>query len=79
MRLDIYGQFVVSVVRLNGGPSKGRAIAFIEERDACRPADLLIPNELTDSELECYVANRYAAFAKPGGEIRRLEPVRRAA
>ena len=43
MRLDIYGQFVVSVVRPHGGASKGRPIAFIEEPDTCRPADLLIP------------------------------------
>ena len=33
MRLDIYGQFVVNVVRPNGGWSKGRPIAFIEERE----------------------------------------------
>ena len=79
MRLDIYGQFVVRIVRPNGGPSKGRAIAFIEEADTCRPADLLIPNDLTNSELECYVANRYTAFAQPGSAIRRLDPVRRAA
>jgi hypothetical protein len=76
MRLDIYGQFVVSVVRPNGGSSKGRLIAFVEEPDMCRPADLLIPNDLGESALEKYVADKFCAFAQPGRTIRRLDPVR---
>jgi hypothetical protein len=79
MRLDIYGQFVVSVVAPHGGWSKGRPIVFVEEGDTWSPADLLVPNGLTDSELERYVADRYASFALPGREIRRLDPIRRAA
>jgi hypothetical protein len=79
MRLDIYGQFVVSVVTPRGGWSKGRAIAFVEEGDRWHPADLLIPNSLTDSEVERYVANRYASFAQPGRAIRRLDRLGRAA
>jgi hypothetical protein len=75
MRLDIYGQFVVSVVRPDGGASKGRPIAFIEERDTCRPADLLIPNGLSEQALERYVAGKFCAFAQPGRAIRRLDPV----
>jgi hypothetical protein len=76
MRLDIYGQFVVSVVRPNGGWSKGRPIAVIEDRDAWRPVDLLIPNDLRGRALERYVADRFCAFAKPGKQIRRLDTAR---
>jgi len=79
MRLDIYGLFVISVVAPRGGWSKGRPIAFVESDDRWYPADLLIPNGLTDSELECYVANRCASFALPGREVRRLDQFRRAA
>lgn len=79
MRLDIYGLFVVSVVAPRGGRSKGRPIAFVEDGDRWSPADLLIPNGLTDSELERYVADRYASFALPGREIRRLDRFRAAA
>jgi len=50
MRLDIYGQFVVNVVSPSGGWSKGRPIAVIEEREASRCADLLIPNDLAHFE-----------------------------
>ena len=49
MRLSIYDQFIVGVVRPNGGWSKGRPIAYIEEDDKCVPLfDLLIPNDLDD-------------------------------
>jgi hypothetical protein len=73
MRLDIYGQFVVGVVRPNGGFSKGRPIAYIEEEDRCCPADLLIPNELNGRALEEFVAGRFSAFARPGCRVRRLD------
>ena len=73
MRLDIYGQFVVSVVRPSGGWSKGRPIAFIEEPGARRQADLLIPNDLSDRDLERYVADKFSTFAKAGKAIRRLD------
>ena len=56
MRLDIYGQFVVNVVRPDGGWSKGRPIAFIEAPGVPCQADLLIPNDLSDRDLERYVA-----------------------
>jgi hypothetical protein len=47
MRLDIYGLFTVGVVRPEGGWSKGRPIAFIEESDRSVPLfDLVIPNDL---------------------------------
>jgi hypothetical protein len=77
MRLDIYGQFVVSVVTPNGGSSKGRPIAVIEDREAWRPVDLLIPNDLTPAPLERYVADKFSTFAKPGRGIRRLDAARR--
>lgn len=79
MRLDIYGQFVVSVVAPRGGWSKGRPIAFIEETECWRLCDLLIPNGLSDSELYRYIADKYSAFARPGRQIRRLDLVRQAA
>jgi hypothetical protein len=79
MRLDIYGLFVISVVTPRGGLSKGRPVAFVEDVDRWSPADLLIPNGLTDSELERYVADKYAAFALPGKEIRRIDHHHRAA
>ena len=75
MRFDIHGQFVVGIVRAGGGVSKGRRIAFIEEPGACRPADLLIPNDLDDHALETYIAEKFSAFARPGGNVRRLDPV----
>jgi hypothetical protein len=77
MRLDIYGQFVVSVVTPNGGWSKGRPIAVIEDREEWRPVDLLIPNDLTSGQLQRYVSDKFSTFAKPGREIRRLDAARR--
>jgi hypothetical protein len=79
MRLDIYGQFVVSVIAPDGGWSKGRPIAFIEDRDRRYPADLLIPNDLTSSELERFVTDKYSIFARPGRKIQRLDAIQRAA
>lgn len=73
MRLDIYGQFVVNVVRPNGGWSKGRPIAFIEEGDTSRLVELLIPNDLSERDLERYVAGKFSSFAKAGRAIRRLD------
>jgi len=79
MRLDIYGLFVFDVTRPRGGSSKGRPVAFVQHGSDCYPADLLIPNGLSDSELERYVADKYRAFAIPGRQIRRLDPVQPAA
>jgi hypothetical protein len=45
--LDIYGRFVVSVVRPSGGWSKGRPIAAVEDREARRPADLHVADDAT--------------------------------
>jgi len=73
MRLDIYGQFVVSVITPKGGWSKGRPVAVIEDREACHPIDLLIPNNLSEDQLQRYLANKFSTFAKPGYEIRRLD------
>jgi hypothetical protein len=74
MRLDIYGQFVVRVVAPDGGWSKGRQVAIIEAPGVSREADLLIPNDLSDRDLERYVADKFSAFAKAGKVIRRLDP-----
>ena len=79
MRLDVYGQFVISVVRPGGGVSKARPIAFVEGGDSWILADILIPNGLTDKELERYVADKYASFDLPGRKIRRLDQIRGAA
>jgi hypothetical protein len=77
MRLSIYDLFTVGVVRPNGGWSKGRPIAFIEESDKCVPLfDLLIPNDLDDDELARFVSNRFAAFSRPGKRIVVLDDVR---
>jgi hypothetical protein len=77
MRLSIYDLFTVGVVRPNGGWSKGRPIAFIEESDKCVPMfDLLIPSDLDDEELARFVSNRFAAFARPGKRIVDLDDVR---
>jgi hypothetical protein len=77
MRLSIYDLFTVGVVRPDGGWSKGRPIAFIEESDKCVPMfDLLIPNDLDDEELARFVSNRFAAFARPGKRIVILDHVR---
>jgi hypothetical protein len=76
MRLSIYEQFVVGVVRPNGGWSKGRPIAYIEEDDKCVPlVDLLIPNDLDDQEIVRYVGDRFRAFAQAG---MRVTPLTRA-
>ena len=73
MRLDIYGQFVVRVVTPDGGWSKGRQVAVIEAPGRSQEADLLIPNDLSDRDLERYVADKFSAFAKAGKAIRRLD------
>ena len=70
MRLSIYDQFVIGVVRPNGGWSKGRPIAFIEEGDKCVPLfDLLIPNDLDDEGIARFMSDRFAAFARPGKRV----------
>jgi hypothetical protein len=72
MRLDIDGRFIVGIARSNGGWSKGRPIAYLEEGDQCRPIDLLIPNDLDDAGIERFVSDKYAAFAHPQRRIRRV-------
>jgi hypothetical protein len=72
MRLDIDGRFVVGVVRPSGGWSKGRAIAYLEEADSCRPTDLLIPNDLDDVGIERFVRDKYTVFAPSQRRISRL-------
>lgn len=73
MRLDVHGQFVVSVITPKGDWSKGRPVAVMEDRGACYPIDLLIPNDLTEDQLQRYVTDRFSTFAKPASEIRRLD------
>ena len=73
MRLDISSLFVVSVVTPNGGCSKGRPIALIEDGDKWRLVDLLIPNGLTDSALETFVADKFSSFVVGNRPIRRLD------
>ena len=74
MRLNIYDQFIVGAVRPNGGWSKGRPIAYIEEDDKCVPLfDLLIPNDLGEEDLARYVSSRFADFARPGRCVTILE------
>jgi hypothetical protein len=70
MRLNICDLFTVGVVRPEGGWSKGRPIAFIEESDRSVPLpNLLLPNDLDDAGLARFVAGRFAAFALPGQGI----------
>jgi hypothetical protein len=77
MRLNIYDLFTVGVVRPDGGWSKGRPLAFIEESDRCIPVPgLLIPNGLDDVQLARFVADRFAAFARPGRRIAVVEDAR---
>jgi len=58
------------VVRPDGGWSKGRPIAFIEESDRYVPMlDLLLPNDLDDAGLVRFVADRFTSFARPGRRI----------
>jgi hypothetical protein len=74
MRLSIYDLFTVGVVRPDGGWSKGRPIAFIEEDDKCVPLfDLVIPNDLDDAALARYVSEKFAAFARQGKRIAILD------
>jgi hypothetical protein len=74
MRLSIYDQFVVGVVRPGGGWSKGRPIAYIEDDEKCVPLfDLLIPNELDDQDVARYVSEKFKAFAQPGKRIEALK------
>ena len=73
MRLDISGQFVVNVVRPNGGWSKGRPVAFIEAADKWHVVDVLIPNDLSDQALEDFIAHKFSGFAAAGKPIRRLD------
>jgi hypothetical protein len=73
MRLNIYDQFVVGVVRPGGGWSKGRPIAYVEESDRCVPLlDLLVPNDLDDEAAARYVGERFGAFAQPGKRVEAL-------
>jgi hypothetical protein len=75
MRFDISGQFVVNVVTPNGGTSKGRPIALIEEGDRWSIADLLIPNGLTERALETFLADKFAGFVLPARPVRRLDNI----
>jgi len=73
MRLDISGQFVVNVVTPDGGWSKGRPIAFIEEGETWHAVDLLIPNDLSEWALETFIADKFSGFLVGGRPIRRLD------
>jgi hypothetical protein len=73
MRFDIAGQFVVNVVTPKGGWSKGRPIALIEEADRWSIADLLLPNDLSDTALESFIADKFSSFAAAQKPIRRLD------
>jgi hypothetical protein len=74
MRLNIYDQFIIGVVRPKGGWSKGRSIAYIEEDDKCVPLfHVLIPNDLDDEGVARYVGAKFAAFARPGKRVAALE------
>jgi hypothetical protein len=74
MRLSIYGQFIVGVVRPRGGWSKGRPIAYIEDDDKCVPLfHLLIPNDLDDEEVARYVGDKFDAFSEPGKSIAAID------
>jgi hypothetical protein len=75
MRLSIYDQFVVGVVRPCGGWSKGRPIAYIEDTDRCTPLDVLLPDGLDDEGLVRYVGSKFSAFQQPGRRIVPLAPV----
>jgi hypothetical protein len=76
MRLSIYDLFTVGVARPDGGWSKGRPIAFLEEDDKCVPLfDLLIPNDLDDDELAWFVSDKFAEFACPGKRVVQLDDV----
>jgi hypothetical protein len=77
MRLNICDLFVVGIARPNGGWSKRRPIAFIEENDRCVPLpDLLLPNDLDDAALARFVADRFAVFARPGGRVAVMDDAR---
>jgi hypothetical protein len=74
MRFNMYDQFILGVVRPNGGWSKGRPIAYIEDDEKCVPLfDLLIPNELDDEELARYISGKFSTFAQPGKRIGALD------
>ena len=73
MRLNIYDQFIVGVVRPDGGWSKGRPIAYIEDEDKCIPLfGVLIPNDLDDKGMARYVGNLFGAFAQTGKRVELL-------
>jgi hypothetical protein len=70
MRLNIYDQFIIGVVRPSGGWSKGRPIAFIEDADKCVPlVDLLLPNDLDEDGIARYVGEKFSAFCQAGKSI----------
>src|SRR5262245_14286973 len=71
MRFDISGQFLVNVVTPNGGPSKGRPVALIEDGDRWSITHLLIPNGLTERALEIFLADTFSGFVLPSRPIRR--------
>jgi hypothetical protein len=74
MRLNIYDQFIVGVVRPDGGWSKGRPIAYIEDQEKCVPLfAVLIPNDLDDKGVARYVGNLFCAFAQTGKRIELLD------
>jgi len=70
MRLSIYDQFVIGIVRPSGGWSKGRPIAFIEDEEKCVPiVDLLLPNDLAERDLVRFVGAKFSAFRRAGKRI----------
>ena len=72
----------IKYVRDESAGERGEAQCRLVERPAdsfhrrartFRPADLLIPNDLSECALEQYVAAKFAGFARPGRGIRRLD------
>jgi hypothetical protein len=75
MRLNIYDQFIIGVVRPSGGWSKGRPIAFIEDAEKCAPLfDLLLPNDLDEDGMARYVGDKFWAFRQAGKTVAVLPP-----
>jgi hypothetical protein len=68
MRLDIYGRFLLDVVRENG-----RWVAFrVDAGKRMRLPELVIPPDLDAGEIAEYLDDLYHEASKPGQSVRVL-------
>jgi hypothetical protein len=69
MKFDVYGRFIVDVIRGGGGWEAYR----VEQGKRIRLRDIVIPAEMSIDQIPCFLEDLWHESASPGKTIRSLE------